>query len=352
MIDAPYPWQSQAWSLLQKMVVNNRMPHALLIHGENGLGKLNLAHYLVRLILCKNPKDNHPCLTCDSCMTLMRDDLSDQASQKELLIRHSYEPSVLYCRAELNNKGKKISHDVRIDQVRKFCQSLYKTSDRFKIGLLWYGDFLNAKSADSLLKTLEEPPERTLIILVAHQKSSLGKTILSRTQQVVVNTSQQETIAQWLNDEIKTQSIDIKLKNAQSILKQCHYQPLKTLEILKSKEWQEYQQWHDYLIELAYHSSTPTLKQPTSVLVGLNCLSYLLIEINKHQLNNQINTNEKIIHIAKHSQPIFLLKLLEDSYHAIKLSQTNINMTLLLDNLLIIWSHITHLAHYPTIIKK
>ncbi len=340
MTTAIYPWQQSAFAQLQKMFLTHRLPNALLLHGSQGVGKLELMRFWVALLLCKELKNNKPCGNCSSCSALRRDDLSEDGSQKNLLIRHSYHPSVIYCTNELNDKGK-YSHDIRINQVREFCSALYKTSQQLKIGILWFAERMNVRSADSLLKTLEEPPQNTFIILISHQKSQLPPTILSRCQKVQITTNNSSAIYKWLSAQVEVEE-----KQVQQALNISNYAPLLALKLLNSDEFSKYQMWQDYLISLANDPSHINQNMPNSPSLGLQCLENLLTNLIKRQIKHSgLKT------IADKSNPHYLFKLLTDVQISKQLLNTNVNIDLLMDNILIVWSHITHLAHYPNIIK-
>ena len=95
-----------------------------------------------------------------------------------------------------------MSKDIRVDQIRAFCESLGKTAETLQIGVIFYADQMNNNAANSLLKTLEEPRKNTLIILLAHNIDRLPATILSRCQNVHINPSYENETAQWLANQI------------------------------------------------------------------------------------------------------------------------------------------------------
>src|SRR5690606_27698833 len=65
---APYPWLEDAWRRLAAYRSDERMPHALLLTGPAGLGKLELARRFLNLLLCRSPLDTGPCGKCESCI--------------------------------------------------------------------------------------------------------------------------------------------------------------------------------------------------------------------------------------------------------------------------------------------
>src|SRR5262249_53232186 len=92
------------------------------------------------------------------------------------------------------------SRQIRIEQVRDLAQELALTSHQggYKVGILSPADVLNRFAANALLKTLEEPPRRTLLILVATQPSRLPATILSRCQRIRIPAPGRAHAVSWL----------------------------------------------------------------------------------------------------------------------------------------------------------
>ena len=137
------------------------MPHALLIHEAPGAGGEWLANWVARLVL-RTQRNEHP-----DWITLRP--LED-------------------------------SRQIRIEQVRELAQELALTSHQggYKVGVVSPADLLNRFAANALLKTLEEPPPRTVLILVATQPSRLPATILSRCQRVRVRAPERDQALSWL----------------------------------------------------------------------------------------------------------------------------------------------------------
>ena len=92
------------------------------------------------------------------------------------------------------------SQQIRIEQVRELCEELSLTSHQggYKVGVISPADTLNRFAANALLKTLEEPPPRTLLVLVATQPSRLPATILSRCQRIGLRAPAREEAVAWL----------------------------------------------------------------------------------------------------------------------------------------------------------
>lgn len=155
----------------------DRMPHALLIHEAPGAGGDLLARWVAQLVLCIHPAQA-PCGTCAACQRVAT------ALHPDLLSLRPIEGS----------------RQIRIDEVRELAQDLALTSHQggYKVALLSPADALNRSAANALLKTLEEPPPRTLLMLVTTQPSRLPATVLSRCQRIRVSAPGRAEAVTWL----------------------------------------------------------------------------------------------------------------------------------------------------------
>jgi len=331
------PWHQTAFAKLKQMIDQNHLPHALLITGVEKIGKFDLMQELVGTLL----NDDE----------IIRKDTVKEQLDYPVLIRRSNYPNMIYCRAgEINPNTKNQSKEIRIDQVREFCEVLNKTADKLQIGVIYYADQMNNVAANSLLKTLEEPRKNTLIILLAHNVRSLPATILSRCQSVHISPAYDEATQIWVAENIEhKEDFDVA-----QLLETTHGVPFKVLEELSGDSATHYQNWQNQLLKLPIH---PTMVNQMEDFEGnevavLNCLQHLIIEgIRLKSLNHKGGLVE-LNQIIKMTKVDFLFKLLHDIQNAIGLSKTTVNIKLLLDNVLIVWSHITHLKTYPQILEK
>ena len=328
------PWHQTAFAKLQQMIEQNHLPHALLITGAPQIGKFKLMQNLVGTLL----KDDE----------IIRNDNVREDLDHPVLIRRSGYINMIYCRAgELNPNSKKPSKEIRIDQVREFCEVLNKTADKLQIGVIYYADQMNVNAANGLLKTLEEPRENTLIILLAHNAKNLPATVVSRCQSVHISPAYDPETQAWIKENIEhKEDFDVA-----QLLETTHGVPFKVLEELSGEGFIHYQHWQEQLLRLVIH---PTMINKVEDFEGnevavLNCLQHLIIEgIRLKSLKHEGGLVElnQIVSVTKID---FLFKLLHDVQRAINLSKTPVNIKLLLDNVLIVWSHITHLKTYPQI---
>jgi DNA polymerase III subunit delta' len=171
------PWTGEARAALTAVHRAGRLPHALLIHERPGAGGEWLAQWAARLTLCERSGEA-PCGSCNACRRVL-------AWQHPDLMRV----------APLED-----SRQIRIEQVRELAAELALTTHAggWRVGILTPADSLNRFAANALLKTLEEPPARTLLALVATEPSRLPPTVLSRCQRLSVRAPTRAEAVAWL----------------------------------------------------------------------------------------------------------------------------------------------------------
>ncbi len=172
-----YPWQESVWSRLQAYQTQNRLPQALLLSGPKGIGKRRLVHYFARFILCEN---GNICGECGSCKLLAGD------SHPDLQVI-APEP------------GKPIT----VDAMRVLIDGLSLRSQygKGRIVIVDSADRMNIASANSFLKTLEEPGPDTHIVLICETSGLLPATIRSRCQQIKLIPPAEDIALAWLQDQ-------------------------------------------------------------------------------------------------------------------------------------------------------
>jgi DNA polymerase III subunit delta' len=170
-------WLNKEMTTLRAAYEADRMPHGLLIHEAPGAGGDWLATWVAQLVLCTEPA-RAPCGQCTGCLRV------PTGQHPDLLRVQPIDDS----------------RQIRIEQVRELSQELGLTSHQggYKVGILSPVDVMNRFAANALLKTLEEPPPRTVLILVATQPSRLPATILSRCQRVRVPAPARAEAVAWL----------------------------------------------------------------------------------------------------------------------------------------------------------
>jgi DNA polymerase-3 subunit delta' len=206
----PFPWLSASWRELLSRARAGNLPHALLFTGASGYGKTALALALARSLLCQSPQSaGEACGVCQACG----------------LLNAGTHPDLMPVMPE--EEGKAIPID-RIRMVASFLSLKGQYGGR-QVVVINPADAMNRYAANSLLKTLEEPTEDALLILVTSRPSLLLPTIRSRCQQLMFTCSQTGLAEDWLHAQIG-QSVE----EIQTLLTLAGGAPLEALHLHES----------------------------------------------------------------------------------------------------------------------
>lgn len=203
---ALYPWQQEAWKQLQKL--QGRWPHAILLHGPEGIGKTTFAEWLAQSLLCESPQaDGQACGTCLSCGWFSQQSHPDyrrlrpgnlETEDAEPVSGDATEPKA---ESESTSKAPKaLSKEIVINQVRSLADFMTISTHRQgrRIIVIYPAESMNAAAANALLKSLEEPGPNTVFILVASSVDSLLPTLISRCRQFALTLPSNEQAMSWL----------------------------------------------------------------------------------------------------------------------------------------------------------
>ncbi|HYD57186.1 MAG TPA: DNA polymerase III subunit delta' [Burkholderiales bacterium] len=192
-----HPWNASILeSLVQRLDV---LPHALLVHGARGVGKLALAERVAQAILCES-SGSRPCGSCEGCRWYSAGTHPDfRRVEPEALMPA---PAGDEDAPAPERKGKP-SLEIKISQVRELADFLNVGSHRGRrrVALVHPAEDMNANAANALLKGLEEPPGGAMFILVSHRPAGLLATIRSRCVAVPVARPPANTAIAWLRSE-------------------------------------------------------------------------------------------------------------------------------------------------------
>ena len=173
-----YPWLSPIFDQLAQRKQSQKLHHALLIQGPQGIGKTGFTSSFACLILCAGVIDNTPCGQCQACH----------------LFRAGSHPDY---HEVLSDK------QIGVDQIRDAIKKLSGSAQLSgaKVLVIHAAHTMTESSANALLKTLEEPTANTFILLLTHKPERLLPTIISRCERIVMPVPSLSQTQQWLSAE-------------------------------------------------------------------------------------------------------------------------------------------------------
>ncbi len=175
----------EAWKALGAR--RRELPHALLLSGQRGIGKFDLARRFAESLLCENPSaSGEACGQCLACGWLAQGNHPDfRLLQPDALGEEGGEGGE---GEEAGSGKKKASQQITIDQVRALDDFLHVGTHRqgVRVVLIHPAEAMNRSTANSLLKSLEEPIPSTLFLLVSNEVDRLLLTIRSRCQAIPI----------------------------------------------------------------------------------------------------------------------------------------------------------------------
>ncbi|CBL46919.1 ATPase involved in DNA replication (DNA polymerase III delta\' subunit) [gamma proteobacterium HdN1] len=182
------PWQVSQWKHLTGAFRNGKLPHALLLQGQSGVGKELFARGFAQRLLCtaprstQSPQSEQACGQCRNCHLFVADTHPD-----------------FFCLSP--EEGSK---SIRVEQVRELIAFAGKKAQLggYRVVILKPADAMNVNSANALLKCLEEPGKDTVIMLLTDQPGRLLATVRSRCQSVVFPIPEALLSEPWLASKL------------------------------------------------------------------------------------------------------------------------------------------------------
>ena len=215
-----YPWQIDNWQQLVKRHRTSGLPHALMFAGSDGTGKHELCRYTAAWLLCKQPADG-PCGQCHSCQ----------------LMAAGTHPDFMICQPEED------SRQIRIETIRRLNHFIYSTPQisHCQVVILRPLEVMNLNAANALLKTLEEPPGESFLLLEAERPGSVLPTIRSRCQTISLSLPAHDVSMNWLAGQ------GIQPEDAEVALKRTANAPLSAYQWLTSDASGQQNHWLEQL---------------------------------------------------------------------------------------------------------
>jgi DNA polymerase-3 subunit delta' len=327
-----YPWQQAQWQQIDQLIKSGRLPHAILLTGNQGLGKADFASALANAVLCKQPAvDNQACGQCQAC---------------QLLAAHTHPDFYdLKPTASENSKSKNPVLNIRIDVIRALCSRLNQTSQfsGYRVAIIDQADQLTISASNSLLKTLEEPGQNVLLLLVTARPHRLPVTIRSRCQLLRFTEPDEIQSLDWLMQQQSGAS----RSQFQQALKYAHGAPLAALEQLQQAEHYQLladamtaglsgKSSLDYALKLTKFSKTQTLE---GMLIWVSDLSRLLLCGPQAAITNE-HYRANLQSLADRVNQQKLFQFHDQLNFNLLHSSIAVNEQLLWENLLLSWDNL------------
>lgn len=261
-----YPWQQGVWQHLQERYP--KLGHALLFYGKKGCGKHDFTQHFVQWLLCANPTANGACGQCQSCIWFKTD------MHPHLMHIHPDEEEI-----KKGEKAKKTksSAKIKIEKIREILPFVQQTLEGWRVIVIEPAEALNIASSNALLKTLEEPSERVIIILLAEHYLKLPATIRSRTQHFALDRIDPQLAQFYLQQLISQKNYQITEQQQQVLLNIAESMPLYALELAES-EWMMHRAEfvQDWLNLLKYKDKPMFYATKWQKMMSFNAFNYML----------------------------------------------------------------------------
>jgi DNA polymerase-3 subunit delta' len=305
---------------LIQTVKDNRISHAQLFLGPEGSGNLALAIAYAQYIACTNKQDKDSCGICPSCQkfaklvhpdlhfvfpvattkTIKKDPVSDDfiAQWREALIENPYiNQTRWYDIIDVENKQGLISKNESSVIVRKLSLKTFEAD--YKTLIMWLPEKMNSAAANTLLKIIEEPPSKTLFILVSENSEQIITTILSRTQLIKIPQIDSESLHSALCDRM-----GLSADKANDIVHLANGNYLSALNLIETTD--ENSENHDRFVEIMRFSYQNKIIEIVNWVESISTIgrekqkSFLEYAIRMIRENFMLNINQKnIVYLTK-----------------------------------------------------
>ena len=233
-------WLRSSFNIFSKSLIQGRAPHSLIIAGNPNLGSARLAIECAKLYLCLNRHEDHYCNSCKSCLQFnelqtgshpdfiaLLSSTTDESDKDEDLT-HNFRDLIVNMEgafspeeylAESENKVSNASRSVRVDGIRKLNEWVSEGSvfSHGKVAVISNAHTMLDSASNALLKTFEEPPADTMIILLTKAFEDLPPTLLSRAVKIQIPSVKLEDSLEYLKQRLANDFEDQRAKVSLSL---------------------------------------------------------------------------------------------------------------------------------------
>ncbi|MDR2676742.1 MAG: hypothetical protein LBC05_01870 [Endomicrobium sp.] len=303
--------QQKVKEIISNQIKNNKISHAYIFMGQDGIGKRLIAIEFAKILNCDNINElgivnKKPCKKCISCKEIAKDihpnlHFIDFAKQSEL---------------EQNDLAKQ--KNLKIETIR-YMQKKVATkieTKKWKIFIIDPAEKMNISAANSLLKTLEEPPKNTVTILISKHKETIPQTIVSRTQVLFFQPLSDNEILSLLTSKnyfSSTCSAEI-----EKIIKLSEGSIGNAIKLINENKKDNLCLWHKFKSKSFYISDILELSKSISKNDAIKSIALMTVEMKQEFRIYPGNTVFKMLELLNTSRSLLL---------------KNINVRIVLDNL-------------------
>ncbi|MDS7935755.1 DNA polymerase III subunit delta' [Acinetobacter sp. V91_7] len=312
-----YPWQKTTWDILTTRFPN--IGHGLLFYGKQGCGKHAFAKHFLAWVLCLNKQPHGACGECSSCQWLKSDTHPN------------------YVHITTDEENKKQNAKIKIEKIRDLLPFVQQTGEGWRVILIEPAEALNLASSNALLKTLEEPGERVVLILLADHYLKLPATIRSRLQHFALDRISYEQATSYLDEHLS----ELAEVQPDLLLGLSNDMPLQAIEIAKSDWFAKRQIFLNDWLKIVAQKNMPLFfsgkwQKELSFNDFIVLFEYLLgdlicVKLNQPQKNTDLDFDQLIPYYDLES----LFNIYSEVQQAKKLVEQNVQSQLIIDQLFI-----------------
>lgn len=317
-----YPWLEPGRQLVANALAQGRLPHGLLLTGPDGLGKARLVEAIAAQLLCQSATlEAGACGLCDACAQLAAGSHPDY-----LTVGIEEDASV-----------------IKVDQIRALGEQLSLSSHQggYKVAVINPADLMNINAQNSLLKTLEEPSDNTVLLLVSERPSQLQATVRSRCQQIRLEVPEQDMALRWLGK----QGLEGPLE---TYLLMAHGAPLAALQQARAGSIESRREHFSALVGILEGRVTPIAVAEAwskeTDMQGLRWMQEWLMDLLRISMTGQsgairsIDLQEGLIRLAGRLDNRVLFGQLERINRMLDQSAASLNRQLQTEDVLLAWA--------------
>ncbi|MNH56976.1 DNA polymerase III subunit tau [compost metagenome] len=312
-----YPWQKTTWDTLTTRFPN--IGHGLLFYGKQGCGKHAFAKHFLAWVLCLNKQPHGACGECSSCQWLKSDTHPN------------------YVHITTDEENKKQNAKIKIEKIRDLLPFVQQTGEGWRVILIEPAEALNLASSNALLKTLEEPGERVVLILLADHYLKLPATIRSRLQHFALDRISYEQATSYLDEHLS----ELAEVQPDLLLGLSNDMPLQAIEIAKSDWFAKRQIFLNDWLKIVAQKNMPLFfsgkwQKELSFNDFIVLFEYLLGDLICVKLNQpQKNTDLDFDQLSPYYDLESLFNIYSEVQQAKKLVEQNVQSQLIIDQLFI-----------------